>query len=126
MSCASVAASPANAALANRADTPMRNPPVTSLISAQRPVSSSSSSQRASRAGNSALPRVESVSITAVKLNCCSAAYSMLPPPLRGRQPALAEGDCGREGGDCNAVRSDPPPPPPPPPRRGGGGASRG
>ena len=38
----------------------MRKPPVTSLSSAQRPVSSSASSQRASCAGSSALPSVES------------------------------------------------------------------
>ena len=42
---------PPTAVLASRAETPMRSPPVTSFSSAQRPVSSSASSQRASCAG---------------------------------------------------------------------------
>src|ERR1700740_99898 len=55
MSCASVPDSAATAVLASRAETPMRKPPVTSLISAQRPVSSSASSQRANCCGSCAL-----------------------------------------------------------------------
>src|SRR5216683_3896637 len=41
----------ASAVLASRAETPTRKPPVTSFNSAQRPVASSASSQRSSRAG---------------------------------------------------------------------------
>jgi hypothetical protein len=48
------------------------------LISAQRPVSSSASSQRASRAGNSLLPKVVSVSMTVVSDSDSSA------PPRSG------------------------------------------
>ena len=42
----------ASAVLASRAETPTRSAPVTSLISAQRPVASSASSQPASRTGS--------------------------------------------------------------------------
>ena len=51
ISCGSLSPSAAAAVLASRAETPMRSAPVTSLSSAQRPVSSSASSQRASCAG---------------------------------------------------------------------------
>ena len=61
---ASLPPSEAAAVLARRAETPMRRAPVTSLSSAQRPVSSSASSQRASCAGSCVLPSVDSVSIT--------------------------------------------------------------
>ena len=60
----SLSPSAAAAVLASRAETPMRRPPVTSLSNAQRPVSSSASSQRASCAGNCDLPSVESVVTT--------------------------------------------------------------
>src|SRR6516225_6542557 len=79
MSCTStfwlpVSASAATAALARRAETPMRNPPVTSLIKAQRPVSSSASSQRASCCGSCALPSVASVSTTRVSVRLSSSS----------------------------------------------------
>ena len=66
MSWGLVPLSAASADFANRADTPIRKAPVTSLISAQRPVSSSASSQRAKRDGSSALPSLASVSTTVV------------------------------------------------------------
>ena len=67
MSSASLPPSEAAAVLASRADTPMRKPPVTSFNSAQRPVSSRPSSQRAICAGSCALPSVASVSTTSVR-----------------------------------------------------------
>ena len=76
----------------------MRKPPVTSLISAQRPVSSSASSQRASCCGNCALPSVDSVSMTVVRL--------------------LPKGSSGREAA---ALVSAAPARCAPPPRCGGG-----
>ena len=106
MSCASVAPSAATAALASRADTPMRKPPVTSLISAQRPVSSSASSQRASCAGSSALPSVERVSMTAVRDNS--------PPPCGERLGVGVEWSCAGVDGDAS-----PPDPLLPSPTRG-------
>src|SRR5262249_3549751 len=60
----SLSPSAAAAVFASRAETPIRKPPVTSLSSAQRPVSSSRSSQRASRPGNSDLPSEESAVTT--------------------------------------------------------------
>src|SRR6266567_5549497 len=56
--------SAATAVLASRAETPMRRPPVTSFNSAQRPVSSSASSQRANCPGSSVLPSMASFATT--------------------------------------------------------------
>ena len=110
MSCASLPPSAATAAFASRAETPMRKPPVTSLISAQRPVSSSASSQRASCCGSCALPSVESVSMTAVRVS----SSALLP--LVGR------GQGWGSGGDSQAstpVRRLPTRCPDPPPQGG-------
>src|SRR4051812_41186069 len=68
MSWASLSPSAAAAVLANRAEIPIRIAPVTSFSSAQRPVSSSSSSQRESCFGSSVLPRVRSVVTTSVSV----------------------------------------------------------
>ena len=112
MSCASAAPSAATAALASRAETPMRKPPVTSLISAQRPVSSSASSQRASRAGNSALAKRREGFDDGGEGE--SWAPSSPPPCGEGLGASVAN----RERGDCSHCRPTPLPDPPP---QGGG-----
>ena len=112
MSCASVPESAATAVLASRAETPMRKPPVTSLISAQRPVSSSASSQRASCFGSCALPSVESVSMTAVRVD--------FPSPLWGgvRGGGREVGRLAQIVDDCDFPSR---PPTPTLPHKGGG-----
>src|SRR5712675_2435922 len=68
ISCGSLSPSAAAAVLASRAEIPIRIAPVTSFNNAQRPVSSNSSSQRASCFGSSVLPRVRSVVTTSVRV----------------------------------------------------------
>src|ERR1700742_1306138 len=68
ISCGSLPPISAAAVFASRADMPIRIAPVTSFKSAQRPVSSSSSSQRVSCCGSSVLPRARSVVTTSVRL----------------------------------------------------------
>ena len=61
----------------------MRNSPVTSLSSAQRPVSSSRSSQRASCAGSAAFPSDDRLVTTSLNVGA-------IPPPERGRSASEA------------------------------------
>ena len=77
----SVAPSAATAVLASRADTPMRSEPVMSFSSAQRPVSSSASSQPASCAGRSALPSVARVRPLRTSDGAVAPAWSGLRRP---------------------------------------------
>src|SRR5258705_9363484 len=135
MSCGSLSPSAAAAVLASRAEMPIRIAPVTSFNNAQRPVSSSSSSQRASCFGRSVLPSVRSVVTTServggggllLRLDTCPRAS--LPLPLAGEvgssDSALAlSGDTG--GGSFSPLSKRPGPPPPPPPPPGGGGDIR-
>src|ERR1700731_5312060 len=92
----------------------MRKPPGTSLLSAQRPVSSSASSQRASCFGSCALPKVERVSMTVVRVISPPPPAQFAPPPLAGEG---GEGACGSK---ARSVVEDLPPlaslrsPPPP------------
>src|ERR1700731_1236329 len=91
----------------------MRKPPGTSLLSAQRPVSSSASSQRASCFGSCALPKVERVSMTVVRVISPPPPAQFAPPPLAGG----GGGPCGSKA--CTGVGDSPPlaslrsPPPP-------------
>ena len=73
MSVTSLSPSAAAAVLASRAETPIRNAPVTSLSRAQRPVSSSASSQRAICPGNCAFPSVARVVTTSESEGMCLA-----------------------------------------------------
>src|SRR5262249_11979341 len=92
----------------------MRRPPVTSLSSAQRPVSSSASSQRASWAGNSLLPRVARPLMTAERVG------GFIPPP-KGEG-----GERSEPGGDLLNVFSLPHPPASRAPSPCGGGIGAG
>src|SRR6202035_5731005 len=80
----------AAAVFASRAEIPIRIAPVTSFSSAQRPVSSSSSSHRASCFGSSVLPSVRNVVTTSVRVGgggllwrrwSSPALCSRYPPP---------------------------------------------
>ena len=79
----------ASAVLASRAETPMRNAPVTSFSSAQRPVSSSASSQRASCAGRPRGRARRSVSTT-------STASAAVRPAQQARATAARRSPPGR------------------------------
>ena len=68
MSCGSLSPSAAAAVLASRAETPIRIAPVTSFSSAQRPVSSSSSSQRVELRRQFGLAERASVVTTSVRV----------------------------------------------------------
>src|SRR6476660_6852488 len=118
MSWASLSPRLAAAVLASRAETPIRIAPVTSFNSAQRPVSSSSSSQRESCFGSSVLPSVRSVVTTSERvggggvlclLDTCPCAF--LPLSLAG--------DTG--GGSFSPLSKRPDPHPGPPPQAGEG-----
>src|ERR1700733_9159371 len=115
MSCGSLPPSSAAAVLASRAEIPIRIAPVTSFSSAQRPVSSSSSSQRVSCFGNSVLPSVRSLVTTSVRVGGGGLLWPGCSPP----SPRLAPGGGGWAGG-CGRLG------PPPPPRRVGGGGGGG
>src|SRR5215210_6426524 len=91
MSCASLFPRLAAAVFASRADTPIRIAPVTSFNKAQRPVSSSSSSQRASCFGSSVLPSVRKVVTTSERVGGGGSLWRLdtgrgdsLPLPLAG------------------------------------------
>src|SRR6188472_1402827 len=131
MSCGSLPPSSAAAVFASRAEIPIRIAPVTSFSSAQRPVSSSSSSQRASCFGSSVLPSVRRVVTTSERvggggllwlLDTCPGTF--LPLPLAGEvgssDGALAlSGDTG--GGSFSPPSKRPEPHPGPPPQAGEG-----
>ena len=118
----------AAAVFASRAEIPIRIAPVTSFSSAQRPVSSSSSSQRASCFGSSVLPSVRSVVTTSVRVEaagCCGRSTARPPPPRAQRVAGR-----GRGWGVCRLLRwqrflRDRPPTPPTPPRRCAGGGEK-
>src|SRR3981189_3803894 len=108
---------------------PIRIAPGTSFNSAQRPVSSSSSSQQVSCFGSSVLPSVCSVVTTSVRVGGGGLLWrfdtwrvSFLPLPLAGEVGTLGSalalsGDPG--GGSLSGAADAPcPPPPPPPPAR--------
>ena len=93
-SCGSLSPSAAAAVFASRAEIPIRIAPVTSFSSAQRPVSSSSSSQRESCFGNSVLPSVRSVVTTSVsgrRRRVVVAGQSRLRPHQRHRLREVAD-----------------------------------
>src|SRR4051794_41556245 len=108
----------------------MRSAPVTSLSSAQRPVSSSASSQAASCAGSSDFPSEASVVTTCDRVGVfawfvVAADAVRSPPPTRaargGEGAGVGGSSASAETGEF-AARPPPPPPPPPPPGGGGGG----
>ncbi len=122
--------SSAAAVLASRAEMPIRIAPVTSFNSAQRPVSSSSSSQRASCFGSSVLPSVRSVVTTSARVGGggllwpVTACFS--PPSTRIARGGEGSGVGGASARTAASVIAAPPPiPDPSPPLRGGRGAAR-
>src|SRR5882757_5866871 len=130
MSCGSLSPSAAAAVFASRAEIPIRIAPVTSFNSAQRPVSSSSSSQRASCFGSSVLPRVRSVVTTSVRVGGgllwrWSGRGASLPLPLAGEvgSPDSAFALSGDPGGGSFAPQGKLPDPHPNPPPQAGEGA---
>ena len=122
--------SAAAAVLANRAEIPIRIAPVTSFSSAQRPVSSSSSSQRVSCFGSSVLPSVRSVVTTSVRVGGGGLLWPGAVRPLLPRAKRVV--GRGRAGVYQRirlpaSLRKHPPPPTPPhhaQERAGGGGKS--
>src|SRR5258707_10912429 len=127
MSCGSLPPSSAAAVFASRAEIPIRIAPVTSFNSAQRPVSSSSSSQRVSCFGSSVLPSVRSVVTTSVRVGGGGLLWPSTvrsPPPTRSARGGEGAGGGGLSAGKAASVFAAPPPPPhpPPPAPRGGGG----
>src|SRR5258706_8943736 len=132
MSWGSLPPSSAAAVFASRAEIPIRSAPVTSFNSAQRPVSSSSSSQRVSCFGSSVLPSVRSVVTTSARVGGGGSLWPMLSWPATVCSPPPASEASGGEGSGVGSLSAGyaasvlaapaPPPPPPPPPRRGGGG----
>src|SRR5258707_926695 len=128
MSCGSLSPSSAAAVFASRAEIPIRIAPVTSFNSAQRPVSSSSSSQRVSCFGSSVLPSVRSVVTTSVRVGGGGLLWPSTvrsPPPTRTARGGEGSGGGGMSAGNPASVfaaPAPPPPPPPPPPAGGGGG----
>src|ERR1700722_18162440 len=138
MSCGSLPPSSAAAVFASRAEIPIRIAPVTSFSSAQRPVSSSSSSHRVSCFGSSVLPSVRSVVTTSVRVGGGGLLWPgavRSPPSTRearggGRGERRSLWGWGGGGPSAGSVQTserdlvDPPPPPAPsPPLRGGRGA---
>src|ERR1700741_2016300 len=119
MSCGSLSPSSAAAVFASRAEIPIRIAPVTSFSSAQRPVSSSSSSQRVSCFGSSVLPSVRSVVTTSVRVGGGGLLWQGFSPPT----PRSGGGGGGGGGGGPSRktpapVKAPLPPPPNPPPPR--------
>src|SRR5580692_9496159 len=129
MSCASLPPSSATAVLASRAETPIRIAPVTSFNKAQRPVSSSSSSQRVSCCGSSVLPSVRSVVTTSVRVggggSLCkldTGGGNSSPLPLAGEvgSPGNALALLGDPGGGSVSGTADAACPHPGPPPQAG------
>src|SRR4030081_1055643 len=116
MSWASLFPSAAAAVFASRAEIPIRIAPVTSFNSAQRPVASSSSSQRASCFGSSVLPSVRSVVTTSVRVG----GGGLLWRFDSGREDCLPLPLAGDPGGDSLFGTPDPACPLPNPPPQAG------
>src|SRR5437764_9168535 len=128
MSWGSLSPSAAAAVFASRAEMPIRIAPVRSFNSAQRPVSSSSSSQRASRLGNSALPSMRNVVTTSVSVGGGGLLWrrdrgDSSPLPLAGEGGSRSDPGGGSPSGTAGAAW---PHPPPPPPAAGGAGGPPG
>src|SRR5258706_4552669 len=131
MSWGSLPPSSAAAVFASRAEIPIRIAPVTSFNSAQRPVSSSSSSQRVSCFGSSVLPSVRSVVTTSARVGGGGLLWPMLswpatvcsPPPASEASGGEGAGVGGLSAGYAASVIAAPAPPPPPPARPAPGGA---
>src|SRR5258705_5572984 len=117
---------------------PIRIAPVTSFNSAQRPVSSSSSSQRVSCFGSSVLPRVRSVVTTSVRVGgggllwrfdpfSIADGTGSLPLPLAGAvgSPGGAFALSDDPGGGFFSGTADAACPHPNPPPQAGEGAER-
>src|SRR5439155_12733793 len=114
--------SSAAAVFASRAEIPIRIAPVTSFNSAQRPVSSSSSSQRVSCFGSSVLPSVRSVVTTSVRVGGGGLLWTISPPSTRIARGGEGLGVGGLSAGNAASVIAAPPPTPDPSPLRGGRG----
>src|SRR5947209_15807166 len=106
---------------------PIRIAPVTSFSSAQRPVSSSSSSQRVSCFGSPVLPSVRSVVTTSVRVGGGGLLWPISPPSMRIARGGEGLGVGGLSAGNADSVIAAPPPTPDPsPPLPGGGGGGFG
>src|SRR5204862_4285202 len=98
-----------------------------SFNSAQRPVSSSSSSQRVSCFGSSVLPSVRSVVTTSVRVGGGGLLWPISPPSTRIARGGEGLGVGGPSAGNAASVIAAPPPTPDPsPPLREGGGGGFG